>query len=96
MIKLYSNLNDSIYLEKEYITNYILSYISESSFSKKILDVKINDLNSDEKNNITITIILSDKVNYAHEKLEHFYFEIKYLLKSIFSIDQAKINIVIG
>ena len=96
MIKLYSDFNDSIYLEKEYITSYISQYINESSFSKKLLDVKINDLNSDEKNNINIIIKLSDKINCTYDKLEHLYFEIKYLLKSIFLIEQAKINIIIG
>lgn len=96
MIKLFSDLNDVIYLEKAYIEEYILSYLNDTSFSKYISGVDIDDLNSDEKNNIIITIKISNKANFSYEKLEHLYFEIKYLLKSIFLIDQAKINIIVG
>lgn len=96
MIKLYNIYNDSIYLEKNFLSKYIAMYINDSSFSKYLIDVLINDSNLENKNDVIVTIKFSDKINANYDKLEHLYFEIKYLLKSIFSIDQPKINFIVG
>ena len=96
MIKLYSNYKDSIFIYKEYVENYISLYIKDLLSSKSTFSVEVSDSGLEDKNNIIVTIKLSKKNNYTYDKLEHLYFEIKYLLKSIFSIEQSKINIIIG
>ena len=96
MIKLYSNYKDSIFIYKEYVENYISLYIKDLLSSKSTFSVEVSDSGLEDKNNIIVTIKLSKKNNYTYDKLEHLYFEIKYLLKSIFSIEQSKINVIIG
>lgn len=95
MIKIYSDLNDSIFLEKNYLSNYVSSFIKDSIFAKSLLDVDVNDVDNDDKNKIVISINLKYTNKISFEKLEHFYYEIKYLLKSIFLIEQPKINIIL-
>ena len=96
MIKLYSNYKDSIFIYKEYVENYISLYIKDLLSSKSTFSVEVSDSGLEDKNNIIVTIKLSKKNNYTYDKLECLYFEIKYLLKSIFSIEQSKINVIIG